>query len=90
MSTDYGAYGVMLVFLFNKYYEDFTKMAISISALTVLFSFTVTSQIQLFCLLSLVLIKLYDGRRGLKLKYLFYGFYPVHLLILAYIKQINF
>ena len=33
--------------------------------------------------LSLIPIRLYNGKRGLKLKYLFYAFYPVHLLILA-------
>jgi hypothetical protein len=89
MNTDYGAYGVFLVFLFNKYHEDFIKMAISISVITLIFSFTLTSQIQIFCLFSLILIRLYNRERGLRLKYLFYGFYPVHLLILAYIDKIK-
>ncbi|MFQ7080211.1 TraX family protein [Sellimonas intestinalis] len=31
---------------------------------------------------SLVFISLYNGNRGIKMKYLFYIFYPLHLLIL--------
>ena len=40
--------------------------------------------IQLFSLLALPLIALYNGRRGkLRLKYFFYCFYPLHLALLA-------
>jgi len=39
--------------------------------------------IQFFALLSFLFIKLYDGSQGPKLKYFFYLFYPVHLLILG-------
>ena len=31
---------------------------------------------------SLLLINFYNGKRGLKLKYFFYIFYPVHLALL--------
>ena len=36
--------------------------------------------------LGLPLIKLYNGKRGLRLKYLFYIVYPAHLLILYGIR----
>lgn len=36
---------------------------------------------------ALVLIAFYNGRRGKKAKYMFYVFYPVHLLILAIIRE---
>jgi hypothetical protein len=32
--------------------------------------------------LSLPVIALYNGERGLKIKYLFYAFYPGHILLL--------
>ena len=33
-------------------------------------------------IISLLLINLYNGKRGLKLKYFFYIFYPAHLALL--------
>ena len=36
VNTDYSAYGVLLIFFFNKYNEDFKKMAFSAIALTVI------------------------------------------------------
>lgn len=41
-----------------------------------------------FCFPAFLLISLYDGRRGLKLKYFFYLFYPIHILILYFLKII--
>lgn len=38
--------------------------------------------------LSLVLLALYNGKRGRKIKWLFYAFYPAHLAILTAIKLI--
>lgn len=43
---------------------------------------------QAISLLSLFLIKSYNGQRGRSMKYLFYAFYPVHLMILWMIKNI--
>lgn len=42
--------------------------------------------VQIFYLLALVPIKLYNGEKGKNIKLLFYGFYPVHLIILYVIK----
>lgn len=36
---------------------------------------------------SLILINLYNGKRGIKLKYFFYWFYPAHLLIFFLISK---
>ena len=39
-------------------------------------------------LFSLIPINMYNGEKGKSLKYLFYFFYPVHLLALVLIKNI--
>lgn len=107
VNTDYGAFGVLLVFLFNRYHDDFKSMVKSIIILTavyqglegLMFYFTIPQTeltlyltwalvIQPIALLSLILIKFYNGEKGLKLKYLFYAFYPVHLGIIALIKYL--
>jgi hypothetical protein len=107
LNTDYGAYGVLLVFVFNKYHDDFKAMVKNVILLTIIAqlvqagiayintpaaylsrSLLFILGIQPLCLFSLIFIKLYNGERGAKLKYLFYAFYPVHLIILGIIRDI--
>ena len=42
----------------------------------------------LFALISVLLVLLYNGKQGSKVKWAFYAFYPVHLAILAAIRHI--
>ncbi|WP_273320300.1 TraX family protein [Vallitalea guaymasensis] len=37
---------------------------------------------QFWCVLALIFIYLYNGKKGRDIKYIFYAFYPVHLLII--------
>lgn len=106
INTDYGAYGVLLVFFFNLNHDNFKLMARNVILLTIFAQLAqagiayfntpaiylsrnllFTLGVQPLCLLSLILIKLYNGERGPKLKYLFYTFYPVHLIILGFIRD---
>lgn len=106
LHTDYGAFGVLLIFVSHKYYDDFIKLTTGYVGLMVLyvvnwiFSYkamnpsldlvaiiTKHHPIEPVALLALLLIKVYNGKRGLKLKYLFYAFYPVHLFILSFISN---
>ena len=48
------------------------------------------SSLQWWCLLSLPLLALYSGERGrLRLKYLFYIYYPLHLIVLEGIRLLR-
>jgi hypothetical protein len=49
-------------------------------------NFIILNLIEPLGLISLVFIALYDDQEGKKLKYFFYWFYPMHLLILYFIK----
>ena len=44
---------------------------------------------QFYCLLSLPILALYNGKRGTaKMKYLFYIYYPAHLVALYLLKKL--
>lgn len=108
LNTDYGAFGVLLIFVSHKYHENFAKLAKSYLFLMLLYivqwiittkmsypSVSVTDivlnhfTIEPIALLSLIFIKFYNGKRGAKLKYFFYIFYPGHLLILSIINAMK-
>lgn len=93
--ADYGAYGVLYILLFYLTRGNIRNMAIGGIVLHVLYAFfsisisvitsgaaVFTNQIQLYSLLSLPLIALYNNERGRKVKYFFYIFYPAHLIVL--------
>ena len=68
----------------DNYYIRITLMSIGLIMLTI-FGF----DFQWACLLSIPLLLLYSEKRGrIKLKYFFYIFYPLHLVILQGIQML--
>lgn len=75
--VDYSSYGVLtivIMYLFRR-----SRLAQGLGGCAVL-TFMSWGQIPAF--FSLLPIKLYNGERGIRLKYVFYLFYPAHILIL--------
>ena len=79
--TDYGAAGILAIFMMYLMYQD--RMAGFAVMVVVLGLFS--SPLEFAALLMLVPMYFYNGTRGRQHKYLFYAFYPVHLLILSLI-----
>lgn len=77
LKTDYSGMGVLTIvvmYLLRK--NKVLEMAGGCIVLTVM-SFS-----ELTAFLTLIPVWKYNGERGLRLKYVFYAFYPVHLLVL--------
>lgn len=91
----YGIFGVILVIVF--YFSKNKKQALFFGFITLIFlairfidfsNITFTSFNQFFAIFSLVLLYFYNHKKGkLNLKYLFYVFYPLHLLVVYIISS---
>ena len=75
-NTDYNMWGVLAI-AFAYFFKE-NKTNCMLATVIVL---TVMNIIEAFAFFDLILIKRYNGERGLKIKYFFYAFYPVHLFL---------
>ena len=89
---DYGIYGILVIINFNIFRNNKFKILMNFLVLNIynvifpkVFDLTDT---QLFSLISLVFIFMYNGEKGRSMKYFFYLFYPIHFFILEVIKFI--
>lgn len=84
LKTDYGFAGIiaiLILYLFRRTRElGFTLTVLALSVFS--------SSTEILALLMLVPMMKYDGSRGKNIKYVFYAFYPVHLLILALVCMV--
>lgn len=86
LNTDYSAVGILVIFAIYTIKDNrLMGSGVAIGILGILAGF-----IEFVALLDLIPIYFYNGTRGKQIKYFFYAFYPVHLLILAGIAMIAF
>lgn len=78
LRTDYGAYGILLIALYHRFRGSKIWQSVSVAAWNFL-SGTLVQYPGVFAVFPLLL---YNGKRGRKMGYFFYLYYPVHLLIL--------
>lgn len=83
LNTDYTFIGIFIILGF--YY--FRNKHISASVYIFVLQYITVNLTQAFGTLSMIPISMYNGQKGRDMKYVFYLFYPVHLLLL-YIIQI--
>ena len=78
--------GIMLILSFYIFRYDVKRLIPSVFISTFIMTMT-SSLLQLFSLLAGPFIYLYNGKRGGVNKYLFYAYYPLHLLVLFLIAK---
>lgn len=81
----YGAYGIVILcgfYLFRQGKLQAVAYALFVLA-TLCYIHHTTAVLQIYCLLAIFPLALYRGKPGIRLpKYLFYVYYPLHLLVL--------
>lgn len=86
MGTDYGGAGIVFIFCYYLLYDrKIWKQIIFAAENLVLYGVG----IQACATFAVVPMLLYNGKKGASVKYLFYAFYPSHLLILYLIIRMR-
>lgn len=84
LCTDYSMLGILIIMAFHINRGNKIQTAISFMIVTLCLG----NEIQYLSLLALVPIFLYNGKKGPSMRYVFYVFYPAHLLILYAISML--
>ena len=98
INVDYGWYGVGLVFLIFITKKNRLIFFITYVFYTVLYYFMVYIRLNLHLIrhyipyimtsiLPIILMLLYNGKQGYKIKYFYYWFYPVHMLVIYCVSK---
>lgn len=92
---DYGIFGVLLVLVFYFCKQKWLRLSMGALVLVlltlynfILSNFTTWGLIEGASLISILLLMAYNGNKGrLKLKWLFYIFYPLHLVLILILRE---
>ena len=84
LHTDYGKTGVSAIIVMFISRRKLPK----ISMLNTCIVLITHNFVEVPALFAIPMVNAYNGKRGLKIKWLFYFFYPVHLMILGIIKYL--
>lgn len=72
----------------EKFIKSFIYIQLIYSIYLILFRYIPLGTIQIFSICALVLLKLYDNTKKSKLKYFFYLYYPIHLILIGMIAKL--
>lgn len=84
LRTDYNSMGLLMIFWFYQYRNNKVVKAIGVAIINIF----LMGYIQVYAILALIPILLHNGEQGPKCKGFFYGFYPVHLLVIFIVNMI--
>lgn len=91
LKVDYGWFGVALVLMIFVFRNNKVKLCVSYYILLVVYYYSLNMLVLertyilyfIFCCVPIIFMLLYNGKKGrYSLKYFFYWFYPIHMLII--------
>lgn len=86
LGTDYDILGVLIIVSFYL----FRSYKLLLTMVMLLLNYGIYGSLQALATISMVFIWFYNGKKGLKInKYIFYAFYPVHILLLVLISRLT-
>ena len=89
LNFSYGAYGILLIAGFYLFSENARLQCLNLFVCTFLYYLVFSVELQLYAVFVCPLFICFNGKKGKPLfKYIFYFFYPLHLLVLYLIKTI--
>ncbi len=89
LGGDYGHMGILLMLLFYMVRGNKLGQVLALTAWLLFYDYSIGRVTELYAIVDILPILFYNGKKGTLPvpKLLFYGFYPVHLLLLAWIRS---
>ncbi len=87
INMTYGWYGVIMILIFSIFLEDLRKLTVAFLVLNFLYFLTTSSIIQMYSVFALVILPINYSLIYRLPKYLYYWFYPIHIIVLLLIKR---
>ena len=80
LKTDYSSMGLLMICCFYRFRDQKLLRNLVIGVINVF----LMGGLQMFATIALLPIALHNGQQGRKGKWFFYGFYPIHLLVIYF------
>jgi len=84
LNTDYSSMGLLMIYWFYQFRDNKIMKLLGVAFINLF----LMGNIQAYAVLALIPIAMHSGQQGPKCKTFFYGFYPVHLMVLVLIRLI--
>lgn len=87
IKTDYGALGIIFIVVFYVFRGRPVMISTAFGGILGIAYIVFSNKAEIVALFALIPIFLHNGKKGPGLKYFFYLYYPLHILILFFLKQ---
>ena len=88
IEIDYSYYGLLLIFFSYIFYQRLEILLVVNFVLIIVSHFLFDlNLLQLYSTIGIIILMFYNHQEGRKLKYLFYVYYPLHILVIIMIRD---